>query len=176
MYFGCISIMMEIHMKIKTPLTNIDKERIREMVETGQNIAPLLNERIIKGGVFEGAIIDGLLISGEDLRSTKFKNCKIRWTANKTDFRNCIIRDCVVRGEANYTDFRGCIMKGSDFTLLKTKYADFREIDPCGMKISLFTPNVFGIRVSKSMIDLLLKTMWKVEDDGFKLPENILRG
>ena len=67
------------------------------------------------------------------------------------------------------------IIRGSDFTLLKAKHADFRRIDPCGMKISLLTSNYFGWKCSKSLADLLTKTMWEVEDDGFELPESVLR-
>lgn len=160
----------------KTPLTNIDRKRIKELSETGQNCAPLLNCRIIKGERFENCIMDGMLISGENLRDTRFFRCKINMTANKTDFRNSIFRNCALRGEANYADFDSCDFSGSDLSLLKFKHAVMTKANLCGMKVSLFTPNLFRVKTSKKMMEKLFKLMFDMQDDGFEPPAYMLRG
>ena len=160
----------------KTSLTEIDRKRIREMSETGQNCAPLLNQRIIRGERFKNCVINGILISGEDLRNTGFFRCGINMIANKTNFSGSIFRDCALRGEANYANFDGCDFGGSDISLLKTKHAVMTRINPCGMKISLFTPNLFRVKVSKKMMEKLFKLMFDMQDDGYEPPAHMLRG
>ena len=160
----------------KTPLTDIDRRRIKEMSETGQNCIPLFNQRIIKGERFENCIIDGLLISGENLQNTKFFRCKINMTANKTDFSNSIFKDCVLRGDANYANFDSCDLGGSDLTMLKLKYANMTKTNICGTKISLFTPNLFRAKFSKNIIEAAFKMMFDPQDDGYEPPPHMLRG
>lgn len=163
-------------MVVKTPLTDIDRKKIREMIETGQNIAPLLNQRIIKGERFDNAIIDGLLASGENLSGTRFFRCKINMTANKTDFNKSVFRNCFLRGEANYSNFNGCDFRNSDASLLKMRYAIMTRINPCGVKVALFSPNMFHVKVSKKMMETFIKTMFDMQDDGYELPPPMMRG
>jgi len=163
-------------MVLKTPLMEIDRKRIKEMSETGQNCAPLLNQRIIKGERFENCLIDGLLVSGENLQGTKFFRCNINMTANKTDFSNGIFKDCTMRGEANYTNFDGCDFRNADICLLKARHTIFTRISPCGMKVSLFTPNIFHAKASKKMMEALVRIMFDLQDDGYEPPAHILRG
>jgi len=162
-------------MKIKTPLIDVDRKRIREMAETGQNVAFLLNQRIIKGERFDNCIINGLLISGEDMTDTRFFGCKISMTANKTNFSKSIFRNCMLRGEANYANFDECDFKGSDLSLLKFKHAIMTRANLCGMKVSLFTPNLFKVKVSKKMMEKLFELMFDMRDDGFEPPAHMLR-
>ena len=163
-------------MTLKTPLTDIDRKRIKEMSETGRNCAPLLNQRIIKGERFENCIIDGLLVSGENLQNTRFFRCKIRMTANKTDFSGGIFKDCALRGEANYANFDGCSFRNSDLSLLKLRHAIMTKTDICGMKVSLFTPNLFRAKFSKNVLEAVVKMMFEAEDDGYEAPEHMMRG
>ena len=163
-------------MVLKTPLTEIDRKRIKEMAETGQNCAPLLNKRIIRGERFENCVIDGLLVSGENLQDTKFFRCKINMTANKTNFKGSIFKDCSLRGNANYADFDGCDFKNSDISMLMARHSIMTKINPCGMKVSLFTPNLFRIKVSKAITNLFINSMCDVQDDDYKLPPHVMRG
>ncbi len=160
----------------KTPLTDIDRKRIKEMSETGQNCALLFNQRIIRGERFENCVINGLLVSGEDLRKTRFFRCKINMTANKTDFSGSIFKDCTLRGEANYTNFDSCDFSGSDLTMLKFKYAIMTKTNICGMKISLFTPTLFRAKFSKKIIEAAFDMMFDSQDDGYEPPAHMLRG
>ena len=159
----------------KTPLTDIDRKRIKEMSETGQNCAPLLNQLIIKGERFENCVINNMLISGEDLHGTRFFRCKIRMTANKTDFSNSVFKDCELRGEANYANFDGCSFRNSDLSLLKLRHAIMTKTDICGMKVSLFTPNLFRAKFSKNVLEAVVKMMFDAEDDGYQVPPHMLR-
>ena len=159
----------------KTPLTDIDRKRIKEMSETGQNCAPLLNQRIIKGERFENCIMDGLLISGENLQGTRFFRCKINMIANKTDFSGGIFKDCALRGEANYANFDGCDFSNSDLSLLKFKHAILTKANVCGMKVSLFTPSMFRVKVSKKMMDKLFGLMFDMQDDDYEPPAHMMR-
>ena len=160
----------------KTPLTDIDRKRIREMSETGQNCAPLLNQRAIRGERFENCAINGILISGENLGGTKFFRCRINMTANKTDFSGSVFRDCELRGEANYANFDGCDFRNTDISLLKAKHAVMTRINPCGMKVSLFTPNLFRAKASRKMMEKLIEIMFDMRDDGYEPPPHVLRG
>ena len=159
----------------KTPLIDVDRKRIKEMSETGQNCASLLNQRIIKGERFENCIIDGLLVSGENLQNTRFFRCKINMTANKTNFSDSVFRDCELRGEANYANFDGCDFKGSDLSLLKFKHAILTKANVCGMKVSLFTPNMFRVKVSKKMMEKLFGLMFDMQEDGYEPPAHMMR-
>ena len=159
----------------KTPLTDVDRKRIKEMSETGQNCVPLLNHRIIKGERFENCIIDGLLVSGEGLQDTRFFRCKINMTANKTDFSDSVFKDCELRGEANYANFDRCDFKNSDLTMLKMRYAIMTRINPCGLKFSLFSPNYIGMKWSKKMVELFTKKFCIMQDDDYKVPPYMLR-
>jgi len=163
-------------MNIKIPLTVIDRKRIKEMSETGQNCAPLLNQRIMKGERFDNCAIDGLLASGEDLSGVRFFGCKINMTANKTNFSNGIFRNCIIRGEANYSNFDRCDFRDSDISLLKARHSIMTRINPCGLKISLFTPNLFRVKISKAITNLFVDVMCDAQDDGYELPPHALRG
>ena len=164
------------NIKAKIPLTDVDRKRIKEMSETGQNCAPLLNQRIIRGERFDNCIIEGILISGENLRATKFFRCKINMTANKTDFSNSIFKDCTLRGEANYANFSACDFGGSDLAMLKLRHSDMTKTNICGTKISLFTPNLFRAKFSKNIIEAAFKMMFDSQDDGYEPPAHMLRG
>ena len=50
------------------------------------------------------------------------------------------------------------------------------RINPCGMKVSLFTPNLFRVKVSKEMMETLIKVTFDMQDDGYQSPTHVLRG
>lgn len=144
---------------MKKPMTNDIRKKIELYVKNKLDIAPLIEDVIIKGEHLSGAIITYVNYVGEDLSGTNFSNTTLGCDNKIFTIISCKLNNCNFYG-ANFVGkafVRSCEAHDCNFKNANVALADYRNTDFgdnsnfCGAIIRIDSSSGIGCIFPKSM-------------------------